>query len=110
MLHAADLAETLGVYRAEFRVRLGGIVFSSCRGTEAAKLCQPYAGGIVAYRDDLDDDCAVEFSRTLYRVLPVHPSLTGAARVAVRETVNANPAYRGPLETGLVLLDGAADG
>ncbi|SDM16211.1 CHAT domain-containing protein [Lentzea albidocapillata subsp. violacea] len=84
---AAALAQRLRAYRDHADFTLSGLVISACRSAEFAGLFDGLAKTVVAWNNDLDDDCAIAFSAAMYRHLSQSSvrSLGAAARVAVEE-------------------------
>ncbi|GGS54829.1 CHAT domain-containing protein [Actinokineospora fastidiosa] len=82
---AADaVAQRLRTYRDHGGLGLDGIVLSCCGSAEVAELFAGLAATVVAWRGDLDDDCAIAFAGCFYRALisEPRPALGSAARIA----------------------------
>jgi hypothetical protein len=108
-LHAQDQAETLRMYHQQAIVRLHGVVLNACTSVKAASLLSRQAEVVVAHRDELSNDAAVEFARAMYRVLtdgrwPDRVQLAAAPQLAAQELVKEARVDRSLLD-GLVVFD-----
>jgi hypothetical protein len=89
---ASAVAQRLRAYRDHAEFILSGLVLSACRSAEFAELFDGLAKTVVAWNNDLDDDCAIAFAAAMYRHLSQSSvrSLGAAARVAVEEVATAD--------------------
>ncbi|GLY50780.1 effector-associated domain EAD1-containing protein [Lentzea sp. NBRC 102530] len=85
------LASRLRAYRDHTDFVLSGLVLSAGRSAEFAELFEGLAKTVVAWNNDLGDDCAIAFSAAMYRHLAQSSvrSLGAAARVAAEEVGGA---------------------
>jgi hypothetical protein len=99
------LAERLREYDRRGGFRLRGIVLSVCDSADFAEEFDGVADTVVAWRGDLDDDCAIAFSKALYRLLgrDPAPTLANAARLAAVEARDSDTHCRTIIDQLIVL-------
>lgn len=88
---ADRVVAVLRTYRENAGLSLRGIVLQACRSADMAEQFRSVADTVVAWRGDLDDDCAVTFAGRLYRELRDVPSLAAAAKIAALHTTFTTP-------------------
>lgn len=86
-LSVSSLVRLLTTYRDDGHLTLDGIVFSVCRGSDFVESFRGLAKAVLAWRGDLDDDCAIAFAGAFYRVLCRErpTTLAEAGRLAASE-------------------------
>jgi hypothetical protein len=103
---AADVADTLKLYRDLGRDQLRGLVLASCDGGGIAARFVQAARRVVAHRGLLDDICAVTFTRHLYEALEHTPDVGDAARIAAQHTLLTDQSCADVVAGLVVLPDG----
>ncbi len=93
-IEVASLVRRMRAYYDHARFRLTGLVLSVCGSGDFATEFAGMADAVVGWRGDLDDDCAIEFAKALYRMIGGESALSlgDAARVAAVEVAESGPA------------------
>src|SRR5262249_52891943 len=88
----ASLVRRTRASRHAGKFTLGGLVLSVCNSGDFAEQFSGLADAVIAWQGDLDDDCAIAFSRALYRAFGREPRLPlrDAARVAAVEVAESD--------------------
>lgn len=87
-----SLVARIRAYREFGGLTLGGLVLSACRSDHFADRFAGIVDTVVAWRGDLDDECAILFAKALYRAMgrDSAPALGDAARMAVVEVPDSD--------------------
>jgi hypothetical protein len=87
-----SLARRMRVYRDHGGFRLAGLVLAVCDSSDFAGQFTDVADTVVAWRGDLDDECAILFARALYRAMSRESPrlLRDAARMAAVEVAESD--------------------